>query len=183
MQSVVVNHIPDMLKYQGMQVNKFGLDKIGKISYKFNSQGFRGNKNFDFVPDYAFFGCSMVFGIGVPVDQTFPYLFDNSHNYGIAGNYNNADTFILIKKFINSSLYSTHTKIAVVWHLRDTDNLESYYQDLESYNMLHFFCGTKLSYKSCYSIFPNIDYDISNTHYGPKSHKAFWRLLSTLFTQ
>jgi hypothetical protein len=172
-----------MLRYQGQRVRQFGLDSTGQIDYQFNQQGFRSNNNFDFVPDYAFFGCSMVFGIGVPIDQTFPYLFNNSQNYGVAGEYNNADTFILIKKFINSPLYSEHTKMAVIWHRRDTDNLEYYYQELTPYKILHFFCGPQLPHESCYPVFPNIDYDVSDTHYGPKSHRSFWRLLSSLFTR
>jgi len=180
---LIANHVVEMSRLNGSQVYKFGLDATGKICYKFNSQGFRSEVDFDVVPKYAFFGCSMVLGIGVPVDQTFAYMFENSQNYGIAGNYNNFDVFSLVKKFLDSSTHTKNTKIAVIWHARDSDNLESYYEQLTPHKILHFFCGEPLPYELCYPVLPNIDYDVSNTHYGPKSHRAFWRLLSSLFDQ
>jgi len=181
MSVAIINHVTEMKLAKEKTLNKFGKDATGQITYTFNQQGFRSLYNFDFVPDYAFFGCSLVFGVGVQMQQTFPYLFQNSQNYGIAGNYNNLDTFILITQFVNSSLYCNTVKIAVVWHLRDVDHLESYYHALKNYNILHFFCGRPLPYERCYSVFPNIDYDVSKTHYGPKSHRTFYKILCALF--
>jgi hypothetical protein len=183
MSTWVMNHVPGMILHSGNTINIFGKDKTNRIAYTFNQQGFRGINDFNYVPDYAFFGCSMVFGIGVPENDTFAYQFKNSQNYGLAGNYDNSDVFELINQFVDSHLYTKHTKIAVVWHLRDVDNLESYYQKLRSYKILHFFCGSCLPYDRCYPVLPNIDHDVSNTHYGPRSHRAFWKILCTLFNQ
>ena len=181
MSTTVINHVPGMNLCAGKTLSKFGKDQTDKITYTFNQQGFRSLIDFNYIPTYAFFGCSLVFGIGVQMEQTFPYMFENSQNYGIAGVYNNHDTFKLINNFINSELYSEKTKIAVVWHVRDPHNLDSYYQHLQKYKILHFFCGKRLKHERCYSVFPNLDYDISNTHYGPKSHLAFYKLLCALF--
>lgn len=172
-----------MSKHAGCAVNKFGQDQTGNIVYKFNKQGYRSDVDFDFVPDFAFFGCSLVFGVGVPVDKTFAYLFDKSQNYGMAGHYSNSDIFESLKNFLERPGHSLATKIAVVWHSRDPHNLEPYYQHLAPHKILHFFCGNPLPYKLCYPMIPNLDLDVSGTHFGPKSHRAFWRLLSNLFDQ
>ena len=172
-----------MLKYTSNQIYEFGQDRTGQIAYQFNRQGFRSKKDYDFVPRFAFFGCSVVFGIGVPVDQTFAAMYEDSHNYGLAGDYDNADIFLLLEKFSNSLADQDDVKIAVVWHARDSDLLDKYYERLQHLKILHFFCGPPLDRQFCYAMFPNVDHDVSLTHYGPKSHKIFWRLLSNLFDQ
>ena len=181
--TTLINHVPGMLQYQGSVSNQFGKDSTGKINYKFNQQGFRSDIDFDFVPDYAFFGCSLVFGIGVAADNVFSSYFDNSQNYGIAGVYNNDDVYIIIDKFLKSDLYAQHTRIAVVWTNRNDENLDSYYHTLKNYDIKHFFCGEKLPYNNCYAMPRNLDNDVSSTHMGSKTHQFFYKLLWSLFNQ
>ena len=68
----VTNHVYGMIQHKGQTINQFGLDQTGTINYQFNQQGFRAPIDFDFIPNYAFFGCSLVFGIGVSREYTFP---------------------------------------------------------------------------------------------------------------
>jgi hypothetical protein len=180
---MIINHVPSMIDYQNQIVNSFGKDQTGQINYQFNQQGFRGSTNFNFIPDYAFFGCSLVFGIGVPEQLTFPYLFNHAHNYGLAGSYDNHDIMLLLENFLNSELYAPQTKIAVVWHSRDADCLDDFYSKLKQYLIIHFFCGQCLPYVNCYSTPANLDYDVSNTHYGVNSHRVLWKTLNCLFQQ
>jgi hypothetical protein len=162
-------------------LNQFGKDNTGKITYTFNQQGFRSNKNFDFIPKYAFFGCSLVFGIGVPVEQVFSSFFDLSQNYGQAGNYDNDSIFDVINEYVNSAVYSADTKLAVVWTNRNIENLDRYYHALAEYNIIHFFCSQPLPYANCYPMLPDIDSDVSGTHMGIKSHEAFYNALCDIF--
>jgi len=170
-----------MIEKQGTCTNSFGLDNTGVIQYQFNQQGFRASKDFDFVPDYAFFGCSLVFGIGVPENLTFPYLFENSQNYGLAGSYSNADVMIVLENFLQSGLYRDSVKIVVVWHKRQDELLSEYYQQLKDLDIIHFFCGPVLPYKHCYKTPANQDSDVSGTHPGIKSHKFICKALNSLF--
>jgi hypothetical protein len=172
-----------MLKQQGTCIDRFGLDNTGIVQYQFNQQGFRASKDFNFAPDHAFFGCSLVFGIGVPENLTFPSLFENSQNYGLAGSYNNADIMIVLENFLQSDLYQDSVKIAVFWHSRQDEMLPEYYQQLKDHDMIHFFCGPVLPYKRCYRFPSNQDFDASGTHPGIKSHKFICKALNSLFQQ
>jgi len=178
-----INVVPEMLEHCGKTLTSFGLDQTKSITYTFNHQGFRSNTDFKSVPDYAFFGCSLVLGIGVPIGDTFASQFTNSQNYGVAGTYTNADIFENIKNFINSPLYQPTTCMAVFWTDRDPEMLDSYYHELNNISLIHFFCGTPLPYTNCYSMVPNIDYDVSNTHIGPTTHKFIYKILCALFNQ
>lgn len=179
----IINHVPGMLQNLGRTVHEFGKDSTGLIQYQFNKQGFRGSKDFDFVPDYAFFGCSLVFGVGVKQDQTFPYLFDHSQNYGLAGDYDNHDIMQSLKAFLFSEIFSTKTKIAVVWHSRDHECLPDFYQQLKDYNITHFYCGSPLEHSRCHAFPQQLDRDVSGTHPGPHTHKIFSRMLCAIFDQ
>jgi hypothetical protein len=180
---VVENHVSGMIQHSRSTIYSFGKDSTGKIEYRFNQQGFRG-KNFDFVPEYAFFGCSMVFGIGVPENQTFVYSFPSSQNYGLAGRYDNHDVMLVLQRFISSDLYTSKSNLAVVWHIRDSKCLESFYNQLCSYhNLVHFFCGDPLPYQRCFPVPREMDQDVSSTHPGPKSHYFFHRVLSSIFSK
>jgi hypothetical protein len=175
--TVVNNVVPGMTTFAGQLVNQFGLDTSGTVNYQFNHQGFRSNKDFDFIPDYAFFGCSLVFGIGIPIDKVFSSFFTNSQNYGVAGIYENTDIFKIVKNFLSSDLYSQKTKIVIVWTERNDTDLETYYHLLSKYCIHHFYCGKKLSYNNCYAMPPKIDVDVSGTHMGEKTHSFFWKIL------
>jgi len=179
----IKNTISGVWEQRGKTLCRYGKDQTGKITYRFNNQGFRANRDFDFIPSYAFFGCSLVFGIGVEQNQTFPFLFNNSHNYGLAGDYDNHDIMMVLEKFLSSGMFSLKTKIAVVWHSRDSECLEQFYNQLRDYNIEHFYCGTPLKYLRCHAFPRQLDQDVSGTHPGPKSHKVFGQMLCAIFDQ
>lgn len=171
-----------MQKCQGLTVDTFGKDTTGKVLYTFNKQGFRSQIDYVTSPSVAFFGCSLVFGVGVDQDKITTSYFTNSHNYGLSGQYNNQDTYQIIKKFTASQFYN-NTPMIVVWHSRDSENLNQYYDDLKSFNIYHFFCGQKLQAPNCFAMVQNIDADVSGTHMGPKTHKLFFIIVCTLLNQ
>jgi len=179
----VITSVPGMHKHSGHVLDRFGLDQTGRIQYRFNQQGFRSGVDFDFRPDYAFFGASLVFGIGVPEPQTFAAMFPRAHNYGLAGQYQNSDIFDTIIEFTKLPDYSSNTKLVVVWHRRGAQDLNTYYKKLSHVKMLHFFCGIPLSYPNCYAMFPEQDQDVSGTHPGPKTHYTMYKILCNLFDQ
>ena len=166
-----------MYDLRRQSVDRMGCDNTGKIQYQFNNQGFRSDRDFDFVPDWCFFGCSLVLGIGVPYDHIFSSKFSNSHNYGVCGDYDNKLIQEIVQQFLNSKLFSPHTKMVVFWSDRDTELLELYYQNLCHLNMKFFFCGAPLPHKNCYKIIPNLDLDVSGTHMGPKTHEFLYRAI------
>ena len=173
----VINPVSGMYNCRGQTVDQFGLDTTGLIQYQFNQQGFRSNQDFDFVPDWAFFGCSFVAGIGVPIEQTFASKFANSQNYGVCGTYYNYHIQNIVQSFLHSKLFSPETKIAVFYTDRDCELLETYYQQLRHLDIRFFFCGTPLLYSRCYRVISNLDLDVSGTHMGPKTHEFLYRAL------
>lgn len=183
MPTPITNPVSGMLKHSGSTVNQFGLDSTGVVEYQFNQHGFRSHKDFNFVPDYAFFGCSLVFGIGVPAEKTFAAMFPQSHNYGLAGSYHNSDVFDIVSKFINSEFYHPGVKLVTVWHSRGAELLASYYQQLANVDMLHFFCGTPLIHGRCYMMIPKHDLDASQTHMGVSTHRIMYKTLCNLLNR
>ena len=183
MPTPLINSVVGMLEKRGQTVDRYGRDQTGQIQYRFNEQGFRAEQTLDFIPDYAFFGASLVAGIGVSVEKTFASQFNNSHNYGLCGKYLNESSFNHIKQFIQSPLFHKKIKMAVFWTDRDVEYLDDYYHNLTGLPLIHFFCGTPLPYSRCYRMVPNLDYDASNTHIGPVTHKFIYKLLCDLFNQ
>ena len=173
--------VEGMWSSRGRTLDRYGLDQTGKIQYRFNNQGFRADHTMDFVPDYAFFGCSFVAGIGVPIEQTFASFFPCSHNYGVCGKYLNSSIFEIIRLFANSEMCHEKIKMAVFWTNRDQELLDQYYQELNHLPLLHFFCGTLLPRANCYAMIKNLDWDVSNTHIGPRTHKFLYQTLCALF--
>jgi len=181
MSDSVINPVLGMYKHRGQTINQFGLDDTGLVEYRFNQQGFRSNRDFDFVPDWAFFGNSFVGGIGVPVEQIFASKFNNSQNYGVFGTYTNHTIQNIILRFLKSKLFSPQTKIAVFWTNRDSEVLETYYQELCHLDIKFFFCGSPLLRPRCYQVIPNLDSDVSGTHMGPKTHEFLYRALCQIY--
>lgn len=181
-ESMIQNPNPAMAALSGQTVKQFGQDRTGLISYTFNRQGFRSSYDFDFKPRYVFFGVSLVFGVGVPEEETFAYLCTDSHNYGLAGKYDNADTMQLMTRFMQSPLYNQQVRIVVVWHLRDTNRLAHFYSSTRHHDrMLHFFCGDPLPQPRCLACPGDVDRDVSGTHAGPKTHRLFFETIHAHF--
>lgn len=162
---------------------QLGKDQTGKIQYQFNSQGWRSEYEYDFVPHHAFFGSSLVLGIGVKQKQIFPSLFESSHNYGLATEYTNQDIVDTILDFVDSEFYSPQTKLAVVWTDRNPDIIETEWHNFQHLNITHFFCGTPIPSSCSLPMIKNFDYDVSKTHMGPKTHQIFYKTLCNLFKQ
>ena len=168
------NCYPPAFDVRNTTQSKWGKDQTGIIQYQFNNQGFRGDQSYNWVCDYAFFGNSAVFGIGVPFDKTMVSYFSKAHNYGLAGPYMNWHSVKNLKKFLNSALYTTNTKIIFVWI--DRPGRESVPELIDQVNqmqsgILHISMGNK--YPQSVNLMPSIDHDVSGTHPGTKSH-AMW---------
>ena len=175
-------HVPGMQQYRNQQLDQFGKDTTGQVQYTFNQQGFRSQVDYNTSPSVAFFGCSLVFGIGVSQDKITTSYFANCHNYGLAGQYDNHDTYQTIKRFTASKLYC-NTPMIVVWHSRDSENLDQYYDDLKNLHIYHFFCGTPLPHHNCFAMIKHTDTDVSQTHMGPASHQFFYKITCALLNQ
>ena len=178
---MIKSPVDSMWQSRSTTVEKFGLDQTGTVEYRFNSQGFRGPVDYNFVPDHALFGCSIVFGIGVDQKHTIAGQFECVHNYGLAGNYNSTDCFDTIKQFVVSKWYAPHVKMAAVWTHRDQEILPQYVKELEKYHMIHFFCGDCPDLPDCYKFISNLDQDVSLTHPGPRTHRFIHQSLCQLF--
>lgn len=182
--SPIVNHVAEMRDLHGQTVTKFGLDQTGKITYQFNSQGWRNNQDYVFVPRHVFFGNSSVFGIGVDCDQIFASMFEQSYNLGLAAQYNNRDIVTSILNFVHSSWYDSQAKLAVIWSERHPEHVLDCYNQVRHLNLKHFFCGPlPVDDANCWTMIPKIDQDASDTHMGPKTHKLFSKILCTVFNQ
>jgi hypothetical protein len=158
-------------------IYKWGKDQTGKIEYHINSQGFRSRFDYNFVPQYAFFGSSSLFGIGVQELKILVSYFDKSHNYGLAGKYLNIDSVYNLESFIQSKIYDPNTVVVFFYINRDREGIEfipdiySKVIDLGHKNIIHISQGEK--YPCILNLMPAIDFDISKTHPGPKTH-ALW---------
>ena len=58
-----------MYELRNTTVNKFGNDETGLISYKFDEYGFREGNDYENNPYIAFFGVSLLYGIGINTQE------------------------------------------------------------------------------------------------------------------
>jgi len=171
----MINLLENFQRLKNKKVTNLGLDQSGKIEYAINNQGFRSFKDYVDSPDYAFFGCSLILGIGVNQNNIISSYFENSHNYGLATKYTNQNIHDTVNNFLNSNLYSKNTIFVIVWcDKNDSDNIPEYIKNLNKITnkILNF----KVGYKNINSVelLPRqIDTDVSGTHPGPKSHKLW----------
>lgn len=169
------NHLQLFNKLAGTVTDKLGKDQSRLIRYSINKQGFRSVFDYDSIPDIAFFGCSVVLGVGVPENKRFSAYFKNSYNYGLATKYSNQDIYKIVKAFIGSDNYSPETIIMIVWCDKD-DRCTNYLKDLQSSNIIHFKVGKDID--GCCKLLPECDADVSDTHPGPASHFRWAKTLS-----
>lgn len=167
---------------RGTTVNAWGKDSTGLIKYTFNNQGFRSDVDYNWVPEYAFFGNSSVFGVGVNNDQSLCSNFNRAQNYGISGRYLNQHSVTNLENFIKSSYYRPDVKIVFFWIGRPSEDIESM---IEYVNTLHkgiinIMSGKKR--KGGINLMPHIDQDISQTHPGPKTYQIWAKTIKLLFT-
>ena len=168
-----------MLSFANSCVNKYGLDNTGKILYNFDSYGFREGNNYDIHPSIVFFGCSYLFGIGVRFNERFSSYFNNSWNFGLCGEYIEEESLINYKLFKkNYRGYKTY-KIVFCWKSSNTVQLKKLITSVDNNENIYHTIPTSLKLKN-YKLMrnlKNIDYDVSGTHYGPKTHQKFSKLL------
>lgn len=163
-------------------LRQWGKDSTGQIEYTINDHGFRSPHNFVSVPDYAFFGNSIVFGIGVEQPRIMASQFENSHNYGLSGHYMNHHSVTNLERFVASTLYSLHTQIVFFWIDRD----EPINRMIELINqrvprVLHISSGQKRP--GAVNLMPHIDLDVSGTHPGPNTHSMWAKTIQLLLNR
>jgi hypothetical protein len=166
---------------RGTTVTAWGKDNTNTVEYQFNNSGFRSSKEYTESPDYAIFGASNVFGVGVPIEQTMCELIPHCQNYGIAGNYLNHHSVDNLKKFIASPLYQPKTKLVFFWI--DRPGIEDIAQMIHQVNeicpgVLHINLGVKVP--GAINLFPHVDLDVSKTQPGPKTHAQWARVVQLL---
>lgn len=160
---------------------KWGKDQTGLIEYQFNTQGFRGSRDYSWAPTHAFFGNSVVFGVGVPCNETMVSYFLNAHNYGLSGNYMNWHSIENLKRYTASPFYDPETKIVFLWIERPgIENIPELIDQVNAIrtDVLHISMGNK--YPTAINLMPSIDYDVSGTHPGPKSHRMWAKTIKLL---
>lgn len=165
---------------RGSTVNKWGKDSTGLIEYRFNNQGFRSDIDYNWVPEFAFFGNSSVFGVGVDQNQTLTTYFPKSHNYGISGIYLNWHNVVNLENYVNSPFYNHQVKIVFFWIDRVTENIDEMIQYVNTLapEILHISSGSKK--ENAINLMPHIDRDVSQTHPGPKTHRLWARTVDLL---
>ena len=181
-----------MLAYADSTVLTYSYDQTNTVNYQFNKSGFRNHHECDFIPEYVFFGCSTVFGVGVASDKIFSSYFNNYFNFGLEtddskkfnlpGPYNNLDILSTLIDFNNNLLYTNQTKCAVLWTDRDNEDVDLIIKDCNSIsiNLVHFKIGLHNS-KLSQNLLPQVDSDASKTHGGIKSHKLWaYQIYKTL---
>ena len=162
-----------MFSLAGQTVYKYGLDKTGQINYTFDKHGFREGNDYDQKPDYVFFGASTLAGIGVIEQKRFSRYFDNSWNFGLCGTYIDEESITNYNSF--KKLKIDNAKIVFCWK---NDNPLELLKLIKKLPKDVYHCvATKLDReKTC--LYPkNLDYDVSNTHWGPITHEKFYKLL------
>lgn len=69
-------HLGDEPRHGGHEIRSYGADRSGKISYRFNSLGFRGEEYRPAAGKHVFVcGPSTAFGTGLPLEASWPHLF------------------------------------------------------------------------------------------------------------
>lgn len=167
---------------RGKTVTKWGKDQTGLIEYQINQQGFRSPTDYLQKPNWAFFGNSIVFGVGVPWSQTLVSHFESAHNYGLAGDYMNHHSVTNLQRFLDSALYSPTTKIVFFWSDRN-EPIDHMINQITQWvpGALHVSAGQKRP--GAINLLPQIDTDVSGTHPGPKSHTIWAKTLKAFFNK
>jgi hypothetical protein len=167
---------------RGTTVDKWGKDQTGLVQYRFNNSGFRSDFEYTAPPEYALFGASAVFGVGIPLEKTICALLPNCQNYGLGGNYYNHHSVANLKNFIHSPLYRRDTKIVFFWIDRPgVEDIESMITEVNSIcpDVLHINLGAKVP--GAITLFSHVDQDVSGTQPGPRTHAKWAKTIELLF--
>lgn len=169
-------------QHRNQTVRQWGKDQTGKIEYQFNSQGFRSPVDYTQSPDYAFFGNSIVFGVGMPYNQILCSQFENSQNYGLSGDYMNHHSVTNLASFVASPLYSSNTKIVFFWIDRN-EPIEEMIREVNQLapKVLHISSGKKR--RGAINLLPSKDFDVSGTHPGIETHQLWTKIIKLLIAR
>ena len=167
-------------QHRGRTVKTWGKDHTGLIEYRFNAQGFRHSRNYDWPADWAFFGNSTVFGVGVHEDQILTSLFENSQNYGLSGSYMNQHSVTNLANFVNSQCYTLDTRIVFFWIDREQEDINSLISQVQSIapHCVNISSGQQRT--GTMNLMPQKDWDMSHTHPGPRTHAMWARTIKLL---
>jgi hypothetical protein len=176
------NHNKFLFDHRNKILATFGKDTTGEVIYQINGQGFRNYDDYIQVPDYAFFGGSSLFGIGVQEQLRLTSYFNNAYNYGLAGCYNNEDSVINLENFLRSDLYLEKTKIIFFWVERSNENIDDllFAVNRLAPGILHISLGNKHS--GMINLIPALDSDVSATHPGHKTHFKWAKIIKVLIS-
>lgn len=161
-------------------MHRWGKDNTGLIEYQFNSQGFRHPQDYNYTADWAFFGNSIVFGVGVPQPEILTSHFENSQNYGLSGTYNNAHSVTNLAAFLQSSCCAPHTKIVFFWIDRDREDMPALIQQVQHMAPACLNISSGQRRPGTVNLMPHCDSDVSGTHPGPRTHAMWARTIKLL---
>jgi hypothetical protein len=177
----IINCFDPAYQTRGQTVIAWGKDQTGQVEYTFNNQGFRSDTEYDWQPDVAFFGNSIIFGIGLPKEFVLTSQFTHSHNYGLAGTYLNKHSVENLRRFVEQGFCKLSIKIVFFWIERPgVENIPELIKQVDNLcpNVLHISSGNK--YPGCINLMPHIDRDASGTHPGPKTHAVWAKAIKLL---
>jgi len=164
-----VNPNQDMYDQRNQTVSAWGKDNTGKIKYTFDQYGFRNHNDYKVSPKYVFFGCSLLFGIGVENQDVFTSKFQ-CWNFGLAGKYSEDEILECFNEFKKLQI---DCKIVFVWRNKDMMKGLTLPEGENIYHCLPY----RSPHKQHLRLLQTIDHDASGTHFGPKSHLKFSKLL------
>lgn len=170
-------------QHRGQTVTQWGKDHTGLIEYRFNWQGYRHATDYNWPAEWAFFGNSIVFGVGVPESQIMVSQFERSQNYGLSGHYMNHHSVTNLENFLHSECCTDQTRIVFFWIDRPQENIEHMIQRVKSMapKCLHISSGQKRV--GAVNLMPHRDWDVSGTHPGPLTHKMWARTIQLLYAR
>tara|TARA_R100000027_G_scaffold45370_1_gene34402 strand:+ start:26 stop:541 length:516 start_codon:yes stop_codon:yes gene_type:complete len=161
-----------MYNARGSTASMWGKDSTGLVKYTFDRYGFRNHNDYSTTPDYVFFGSSLLFGVGVDKNDVFTNEF-NCWNFGLAGKYNERQILDCYEKFKNLQI---DCKIIFVW--RASHPVPDI--DFGDQNTIYHCLPYKTPQKNHVRLLDYVDYDVSGTHWGVKTHQKFHKMLSYL---
>lgn len=171
-------------QHRGQTVYTWGKDQTGLVEYRFNQQGYRHSQNYNWPAQWAFFGNSIVFGVGVPEHQILTSHFEHSQNYGLSGLYMNLymnyHSVTNLANFVKSPCCTPDTKIVFFWIDRDQEDIDSLIAQVQTIvpRCLNISSGQKRI--GAINLMPHQDWDVSHTHPGPQTHKMWARTIRLL---
>ena len=166
-----------MFALSGKSLNKYGKDQTGKIVYRFDQYGFREGNDYKLQPTYVFFGASILAGIGVQKEHRFSNYIQPSWNFGLCGNYIEEESIQNYFSFVANYRYENNFKVIFCWKNLEIEKLKRLISKVPDKENIFHCVPLKIEQKRTCLYLKNIDYDVSNTHWGPVTHEKFGKLL------